>query len=72
MSISVLSGRTSPFAGRYAYCAKCGDEKSENRNYVHELCTYIYRPGGFHFCAVCDKPWDDESRDYVCMGCIVR
>lgn len=74
MSISVLSGRTttSAFTGRYAYCAKCGEVKDENGNYVHGHCAYPYKTGAFHFCAVCGKQWDDESRDYVCLDCLAR
>lgn len=76
MTRSVLYDRNTsrtahaPFAGRYAYCAKCGEGKDEDRNYVHDHCTYPYKGGAFHFCAVCSKPWAEESRDYVCLDCL--
>lgn len=78
MTSSVLYGRTarpaasSSFTGRYAYCAKCGEGKDENRNYVHDHCAYPHKAGFFHFCAVCAKQWGGESRDYVCLDCLDR
>ena len=76
MTSSVLFDRTirnttgSPSTGRYAYCAKCGEDKDENSHYVHDPCRYPYKAGGFQFCVVCDKQWDTESRDYVCTVCL--
>jgi hypothetical protein len=55
----------------YGYCAKCGDEKDLDTHYVHDECKSPHKRGGFHFCAVCGKPWAmtyiTDILDYVCM-----
>jgi hypothetical protein len=51
----------------YTKCAKCGQDKDHDNNYVHGECMYPKRLGGFFYCAVCGKYWGVESRNYVCM-----
>jgi len=68
MRATLLSGRGSAFDYHrvYGFCAKCGEEKPEDRDYVHDHCVYPFKAGAFHFCAVCGQRWDGESRCYVC------
>ena len=59
----------------YGYCAKCGETKDIDQNYVHGHCVYPRRKGGFRFCAVCGKPWPKRQydiRDYVCMDDLAK
>jgi hypothetical protein len=58
----------------YGFCAKCGGTKDIDPNYVHGHCMYPHKKGGFHYCAVCGKPWGSLTgeRDYVCMADLAK
>lgn len=52
----------------YPRCAKCGEVKPLDSNYVHEECR---GPGGYRHCAVCGREME-PGRCYVCSCDLAR